>query len=118
MVPVVARVDDPARGALRPGTFAEVTIPIGSRAHAPSVPQTALRASERGTLAYVVENGVARERVVEPGLRTESGLVEVRRGLEAGETLVVRGAEALSDGARVRVIGAERSASPTRGREP
>lgn len=120
LVPVLARVDDPEREALRPGTFAEVTIPVGSARTLPVVPQTAVRASERGFLAYVVQDGVARERVVELGLRTDDGLVEVRNGLKPGEFLVVRGGEALREGAQVRVV--ERPAEPrstgrpTRGR--
>ena len=67
------------------------------------IPQTAVRPSERGFLAFVVEDGKAVERVLTLGLRTAGGLVEVRSGLAAGESLVVRGAEALRAGAAVRV---------------
>jgi membrane fusion protein, multidrug efflux system len=70
---------------------------------APVIPQTAVRPSERGFLAFVVEDGKARERVVELGLRTADGLVEVRGGVKPGEQLVVRGGEALKDGAAVRI---------------
>ena len=35
--------------------------------------------------------------------RTADGQVEVKEGLAAGETLVIRGAEALRDGAKVKV---------------
>jgi multidrug efflux system membrane fusion protein len=52
----------------------------------------------------VVEDSVARERVLALGLRSEDGYVEVRSGIRAGETVVVRGAEALNDGAAVRVM--------------
>jgi len=50
-----------------------------------------------------VQDGKAHERVVEPGLRTADGLVEVREGLKPGENLVVRGGEALKDGVAVRI---------------
>jgi multidrug efflux system membrane fusion protein len=103
MVSVTARVDDPARGRLRPGVFAEVDVPVGSAARAPVIPQTAIRPSERGFLAFVVEGERAVERVLTLGLRTADGRVEVRSGLEPGERLVVRGAEALRDGAPVVV---------------
>ena len=103
MVEVTARVDDPQRADLRPGSFAEVTVPVGDSVAAPVIPQTAVRPSERGFLAYVVEGAVARERVLQLGLRTPDGRVEVRDGLQAGEMLVVRGAEALRDGAAVTV---------------
>lgn len=104
MVAVTAEVDDPDRARLRPGTFAEVVVPVGATVESPVVPQTAVRPSERGFLAYVVEDGVVAERVLTLGLRTEDGLVEVRSGLAPGESLVVRGAEALREGARVRVV--------------
>ncbi len=103
MVAVTAQVDDPRRAALRPGAFADVTVPVGGVAHAAVIPQTAIRPSERGFLAYVVEDGKARERVLTLGLRTTEGLVEVKAGLRSGEELVVRGAEALRDGLAVKV---------------
>lgn len=105
MVEVTARVDDPRRGELRPGAFAQVVVPIGGVSATAAVPETAIRSSERGFLAYVVDGESARERIVTLGLRTADGLVEVRSGLAPGERLVVRGAEALTDGAKVREIG-------------
>ncbi len=101
MVAVTAEVDDPAREELRPGTFVEVEVPVGGVAAAAVIPQTAIRPSEHGFLAFVIEGDVAHERVLELGLRTAAGEVEVRKGLAAGELLVVRGAEALRDGAKV-----------------
>jgi membrane fusion protein, multidrug efflux system len=71
---------------------------------------TAVRPSERGFLAYVVDGSVARERVIALGLRTQDGRVEVKSGVSPGEQLVVRGAEALRDGAEVRAAPA--SAAP------
>jgi multidrug efflux system membrane fusion protein len=103
MVRVTAEVSGPEAQALRPGAFATVTVPVDTSANAPVIPQTAVRPSERGFLAFVVEDGKARERVVELGLRTADGRVEVRQGVKPGEQLVVRGAEALRDGATVRI---------------
>jgi membrane fusion protein, multidrug efflux system len=101
MVDITARIDDPARAELRPGAFAEVVVPVGLPSDAPVIPQTAIRPTERGFLAFVVEDGLARERLLVLGLRTADGRVEIRSGLVVGERLVVRGAEALSDGAQV-----------------
>jgi multidrug efflux system membrane fusion protein len=103
MVDVTANVVNPNRPELRPGAFARVTIPVGSSRNAPVVPQTAIRPSEKGFLAYVVTEGVAEQRVLTLGMRTADGQVEVKDGLTAGETLVIRGAEALRDGAKVKV---------------
>lgn len=106
MVEVIGDVAASDAAGLRPGTFAEITVPVGQNGAALVVPQTAIRPSEKGFLAYVVEGAVARERVLTLGMRTADGLVEVRSGLSAGERLVVRGGEALRDGATVRLPGA------------
>jgi len=108
MVALTAEVMD-GGPELRPGAFAEVTIPVGSKAEAIVAPETAIRPSERGFLAYVVHNGVAEERVLTLGLRTADGMVEVRSGLSLTDSLVVRGAEALRNGAAVRVVTADES---------
>jgi multidrug efflux pump subunit AcrA (membrane-fusion protein) len=50
-----------------------------------------------------VNDGVAQQRILTLGMRTADGQVEVKQGLQAGESLVVRGAEALRDGAKVKV---------------
>jgi multidrug efflux system membrane fusion protein len=103
MVDVTAHVINPNRPELRPGAFARVTVPIGAMREAPVIPQTAIRPTERGFLAYTVENGTARARLLTLGMRTADGQVEVKNGLAPGETLVIRGAEALRDGAKVKV---------------
>ncbi|HEX8536452.1 MAG TPA: efflux RND transporter periplasmic adaptor subunit, partial [Cystobacter sp.] len=78
MVKVTAEVSGKEAQALRPGAFATVTVPVETAQGAPVIPQTAVRPSERGFLAFVVQDGKARERVVELGLRTADGRVEVR----------------------------------------
>jgi membrane fusion protein, multidrug efflux system len=113
MVKVSAEVAPDLRAGLRPGTFAEVTVPIGGAIEVPVIPQTAIRPSEKGFLAYVIEKDVARERVVQLGMRTADGRVEVKSGVKEGEALVVRGSEALREGAAVRVVGPEKTADAT-----
>ncbi|MDC3980497.1 efflux RND transporter periplasmic adaptor subunit [Polyangium jinanense] len=103
MVPIVAEVADEKKDTLRPGAFADVTVRVGATENSPVIPQTAIRPSEKGFLAFVVENNVSQERVLTLGMRTADGRVEVRKGLKPGEMLVVRGAEPLRDGTTVRV---------------
>ena len=105
-VRVLAEVDASGRGQ-RPGDFVKVRIPIGERPATPVIAQLAIRPSEKGFLAYVVSDGMARERVVTLGLRTEDGLVEIRDGLDIGEQVAIRGNEPLFEGARVRVVNDE-----------
>jgi multidrug efflux system membrane fusion protein len=113
MVSLTAEIRDTADTALRPGAFAEITIPVSAPRTAPVIPQTAIRPSERGFIAFVVENGLAVERILSIGMRTADGQAEVLSGLTMGESIVVRGAEALRPGAPVKVIKpSEQAAAP------
>jgi membrane fusion protein, multidrug efflux system len=106
MVAVTAEVRDTGAASLRPGAFAEITVPVSTPHQNPVVPQTAIRPSDRGFIAYVVQNDTAAERVLTIGMRTADGQAEVLAGLKPGEMLVIRGAEALRDGAPVRIVTA------------
>lgn len=95
---------------LWPGFTAKIRFPLRSNPNACVVPEEAVRASERGFIAFVPmqqsrEDGhqewVAKARTLELGFRAE-GWVEVRQGLNAGAWLVRRGAEALEDGTPIR----------------
>jgi RND family efflux transporter MFP subunit len=87
---------------LRPGSFCDVTLDLGAKRDAPLIPRSAARATDHGYVAYVVAGDTAKERPLTLGMSTRDGWVEVRAGLKAGDTLVVRGAEALSNGSKVR----------------
>jgi multidrug efflux system membrane fusion protein len=110
MVAVTAEVIDKDKESLRSGSFAEVRVPVGGSRSLPVVPQTAIRPSEKGFLAFVVEDGRAVERILAPGMRTADGYVEVLSGLKVGDLLVVRGAEALSSGVPVRLVASKNTA--------
>ncbi|MCL2722873.1 MAG: efflux RND transporter periplasmic adaptor subunit [Polyangiaceae bacterium] len=103
MVSITGQVDaDDHRYWLRPGSFCDVAIDVGATRDAPVIPRSATRATDHGYVAYVVKDDVAEERVVTLGMNSKDGWVEVRTGINAGDWIVVRGAEALSNGARVR----------------
>jgi multidrug efflux system membrane fusion protein len=118
MVPVTAEVTGKEAEGLRPGAFASVSVPVETSQGSPVIPQTAVRPSERGFLAFVVEGDKARERVLELGMRTADGRVEVKGGVKPGETLVVRGAEALKDGVAVRIAEGAKPAFTGEPRRP
>ena len=104
-VEVLAWVKNP--GVLKPGFFAEVTLPSDSKKGALVVPETAVQASERGFVVFVVEDGKARVRPVQIGLRTGGGSLEILSGLKAGETIIYEGSDRLADGTTVQAVGGE-----------
>jgi multidrug efflux system membrane fusion protein len=112
----VGRVADPAtrqvevlawidpEPELKPGFFAEVTLSGETRRGATVVPESAIQASERGFVTYVVKEGKASLRPIQQGLRTGTGLVEILSGLASGEIVVTEGSDRLADGIPVEVL--------------
>ena len=107
-VEVLAWVD-PER-ELKPGFFAEVTLAGEKKEDALVVPETAIQASERGFVTYVVQEKTARLRPVGLGLRTGTGVVEILSGLEAGEVVVSEGSDRLADGMAVEPVAGPKAA--------
>ena len=103
-VEVLAWVKNP--GELKPGFFAEVTLSSETRRDALVVPESAVQASEKGFVTYVVQGGKAHLHPVEIGLRTGTGLVEIRSGVKTGDVVVVEGSDRLTDGLAVQVASA------------
>ena len=64
------------------------------------VPEQSVILRPAGKVVYSVQEGVARQRVVETGLR-QDGFQEIVKGLTAGETIAADGAGFLTDGAAV-----------------
>jgi membrane fusion protein (multidrug efflux system) len=87
---------------LKPGAFATVSLTLEVREERPAVPEEALVATREGYVVFVFEDGKARKRKVETGLR-RPGMVEIVRGLNAGETIIRTGHMQLSDGDAVSV---------------
>jgi hypothetical protein len=93
-----------AQRRLRPGDFAQVTIPVGAARPGIVVPQIAVTPTDKGKVVYIVDsNNVAHQKVVETGMHTANGGIEVTRGVNVGDLLVVAGADPLSEGASVSV---------------
>ncbi|MDB4993292.1 MAG: putative efflux rane fusion protein [Myxococcaceae bacterium] len=102
-VGVTAQVNaDTKKYWLRPGSFCDVTIDVGATRQAPVIPRSATRATDHGYIVYVVQGPTAIEKVVTLGMNTKDGWVEIRSGLTAGELLVVRGVESLTNNAQVK----------------
>jgi len=105
LVPVTAQVDDTEHKYwLRPGAFCEVNVPIGDAKQAIVVPSIAVSPTAAGNIVYTVDDkNVSHVRQVALGMYTPDGGVEITKGLNVGELLVVQGFESLSEGAPVKI---------------
>jgi RND family efflux transporter MFP subunit len=105
LVTVAATVDDTEHKYwLRPGAFCDVAYPVGDARQAIVVPSLAVQPTEKGNVVYTVDaNNTAHLRQIQLGMYTPEGGVEVTQGLTAGDMLVVRGFEPLTEGARVQI---------------
>src|SRR5256884_2570741 len=103
---VKARVPNPAR-LLQPGMFIEAHLVIAVRPKAIVIPEEAVVPAEGANAVWVVVEGKVSRRQVELGVRTP-GFVEVTKGVNAGEQVVVGGLELLAPGAPVMAQVVER----------
>lgn len=102
-----------ANSAWRPSGSIRGEVTLGVNRGARVVPETAVVLRPKGSVVYGIADNVARERPVTTGI-IRDGQIEIRAGVEAGETVVVDGAALLSDGAKVQVRGAGAQAARTR----
>ena len=107
---------DPATGTLKlkatfanaddslfPNQFVNVRLNIAEKAGAVTIPQDAVQYGSEGTYIYVVENNKAQLKVLELGV-VDNGQVEVRKGLNAGDQIVLEGLDRLRPGRDVEVV--------------
>jgi len=84
---------------LKPGSTGEVTITLDQRPNQVMIPRRALFDSNK---VLVVQNGRVQRREVEVGY-VALNVVEIRKGIDVGEHVVLEALETFRDGQRVRV---------------
>jgi multidrug efflux system membrane fusion protein len=103
------------KGALFPNQFVNATLLVRTLRNAVTIPSTAVQTGSPGTFVYLLKDDhtvALRKVTLGP---SASGQVAVTAGLAAGDTVVVDGADHLSDGARVTVPGSAQAASQGEG---
>ncbi len=88
---------------MRPGMFVKADIVIARKDSVIVIPKDIILSRQRGLTVYVVDRGVANERVIFTGLENNKE-VEVVRGLTANMRVVTEGFETLSNDAKVSII--------------
>jgi RND family efflux transporter MFP subunit len=97
----IVKIDLPAVANVRSGVFGRVRFPMGVR-KVVALPPRALVESGQLQSVFVIEDGIARLRLVTIGERLQNA-VEVLSGLSEGENLVSPVPSGLADGAGVEV---------------
>src|SRR5262249_28476490 len=112
---IKARVPNPER-QLQAGMFLEARLATEIRPNAVVVPEDALLPMQGATFVWAVKEGHADRRQVSVGVRT-AGWAELQSGVEAGEQVVVGGAERLFPGAPLMPQVVERHRGGRAGQE-
>ncbi len=85
---------------LRPGAFAQITIPLGDQLTALMVPEQSITPTGGSQFVYKVVDGKAVTADIKTGFR-DNGMVQVTEGLAEGDMIVVAGQMKIRDGAAV-----------------
>jgi membrane fusion protein (multidrug efflux system) len=88
---------------LRPGMFVKADIVTERKDSAIVIPRSIILSRQKGKTVFIVDRGVAAERIIETGLENISD-VEVIRGLAKNERVVTSGFETLSNKSKVKII--------------
>jgi membrane fusion protein, multidrug efflux system len=88
---------------LRPGMFVKADIVTNHKDSVIVIPKNIILSRQRGKTVFIIDRGVAAERVIETGLENITD-VEVTRGLVKNERVVTSGFETLSNRSKVKII--------------
>ncbi|CAN5179410.1 N/A [soil metagenome] len=88
-------------GLLKPGQFATVRVTQSKPEPAVMIPASAVRTDGENNKVFVIKDGVAQEQQVQLGL-LENNLIEIKQGVQEGETVATSNLDKLGDGVIVR----------------
>src|SRR5215213_6168009 len=93
--------DENGENLLKPGQFATIRVLLAQSDPAILVPARAVRADQTTARVYVVQDGVAHERLVATG-RQDGDLIEIKGNVQSNELVATSNVEQLADGVPVR----------------
>ena len=88
---------------LRPGMFVRADILVNQKDSVVVIPKSIILSRQRGKTVFIVDRGIALERIIETGLENITE-VEVTRGLSKNDRIVTNGFETLSNKSKVKII--------------
>ena len=97
----------PGGASLAPGQPLRATVQVGATASGLTIPYAALLDDGGRSYVFVVRQGVAKSVDVSPG-NSRGDMIQIVKGLQPGDQVVVEGGTALEDGMKVRVAGSRK----------
>jgi RND family efflux transporter MFP subunit len=88
---------------MRPGMFVKADIITNHKDTVIVIPKSIILSRQRGKTVFIVDRGVAAERIIETGLENVT-YVEVTKGLAKNERVVISGFETLSNKSKVKIV--------------
>lgn len=119
VIKLISPVIDPASGTIkltieiptyppdtRPGDFAEVRIVTERRTGALLVPKISVFTDRGEKVAFVTAGNSAERRIVETGFEDDEH-IEIKSGISAGDTVIVKGQRSLKHGSPIKIMNDE-----------
>jgi multidrug efflux pump subunit AcrA (membrane-fusion protein) len=88
---------------LKAGMFAKVKLITEQKDNIVKIPSSAMVQRFGETYVFIADGDTAKKRIITPGILIDQ-VLEVPEGLEAGESVIVRGQTLLDDGAKINVV--------------
>ena len=104
-------IDDMPESSMADNTVIVLKVPTTSPIPVVTVPKDAVLPIVGGHIVYVAQDGIAVKTTIQLGEAVGNGFV-VLGGLTAGQSVIVRGNEALTDGKKIKIGGGEAADRP------
>ena len=89
-----------------PGSFVKVFANLGETENALMIPTQCVIPTLKGQKVFVYENGIAIEKMVTIGVRTDTK-IQITEGLTAGDTVITTGLLSVKKDAQLKLLKAE-----------
>ncbi|SMO77799.1 RND family efflux transporter, MFP subunit [Saccharicrinis carchari] len=94
---------DNQEAKLRPGMFVKADIIVDKKDSVVVIPKDAILVRADGKAVFVARDETARERKITTGMEN-NGMIEVTKGLQPEERLIIKGFETLKDRSKIKVM--------------